>query len=220
MIKKSSKRKEVILNTEAEVIDLFKLNKVKPTLKMQEWLDTKCILNEHEEYIFNQIIEEAIDNVDSWNEEELKMYFISYIIGLSNLRSKNNIRSYFERIIEAEVDGFFLRMKPDFMIATGVMDLVKNPYFYFQEYKKDKNPNGDPLAQLLQDFLIAGVINNNDKPQYGTVVVGRYWYFVIMQNREYCVSPSFDSTKEHELIQIIAILRHFKVILETKLLVD
>jgi hypothetical protein len=40
-----------------------------------------------------------------------------------------------------------------------------------------------------------------------------------MEAKEYCVSPSYDSTKEVELMHIIAVLRHFKVILETVLMV-
>ncbi|MFM2344648.1 MAG: hypothetical protein RLZZ210_1259, partial [Pseudomonadota bacterium] len=63
-------------------------------------------------------------------------------------------------------------------------------------------------------------INKNAKPIYGAYIIGRFWYFVVFQNREYCVSRAFDSTQEDGLMQIIAILRHFKVILETKLLVD
>jgi hypothetical protein len=48
--------------------------------------------------------------------------------------------------------------------------------------------------------------------------MGKLWNFVILENKTYCVSESYDSTKSKELLQIIGVLRHFKFILETKLL--
>jgi hypothetical protein len=55
---------------------------------------------------------------------------------------------------------------------------------------------------------------------YGAYIIGRFWYFVTMEGKEYCVSKAFDSTEEMGLMHIIAVLRHFKVILETVLIVD
>ncbi len=206
--------------SEGEIViafNLLKLDELSSTL--HNWLNTQTALDMFEEHVFKKILKDAKINIASWNEEELKMYFISYIIDLSNLRSSKNIRSFFERTIDAEVEGIYLKTKTDFMIAKGVLDLVKTPYFHFQEYKKEKDPHGDPLEQLLEAFLIAQAMNQNGKPMYGAYIVGRYWYFVTMEAKEYCVSPSYDSTKETELMHIIAILRHFKVILETTLMI-
>lgn len=215
-----SKKKEKSY-TQAEIADLFQLIKhAKPTATMSNWLNTKCELNQNEHYLFDKIIQRALDNIDSWNEEELKMKFISFVLQLSNIEESREIRTFFEKTIQATVEGIFLKTKTDFMIAKGLLDLVKTPYFHFQEYKKEKEPNNDPLGQLLEAFLIAQSMNQNNKPIYGAYIVGRYWYFVTMENKEYCVSKSYDSTQEDDLMQIIAILRHFKVILETVLLVD
>jgi hypothetical protein len=49
-------------------------------------------------------------------------------------------------------------------------------------------------------------------------VIGRHWYFVVMQDKDYCVSMAYDCTVKDELLQIIAVLRQFKTILETILL--
>jgi hypothetical protein len=68
-------------------------------------------------------------------------------------------------------------------------------------------------------FAATQAINKNDKPMYGAYIIGRFWYFVTMEGKEYCVSKAFDSTEEVGLMQIIAVLRHFKVILETTLMV-
>ena len=110
-------------------------------------------------------------------------------------------------------------VKADFMIAKGVMDLVKVPYFHFQEYKKEKDPNGDPLAQLIEAFLIAQEKNKNGLPMYGVDIMGKEWSFVIMEGKNYCISRSFNSVDKKDLETIIAMLRKFKFILETRLMV-
>jgi hypothetical protein len=218
---KKPKRNKLKKYSEGEISIAFNLIRLnQSTLIMSAWLSTHCTLNEIEQFIFNKIIHQAIENIHSWNEEELKMNFISYILGLSHIESTRTIRTFFERTIEAQVEGIYLKTKTDFMIAKGLLDVMQNPYFHFQEYKKDKDPNGDPLGQLLEAFLIAQAINKNDKPMYGAYIIGRLWYFVTMEGKEYCVSKAFDSTEEVGLMQIIAVLRHFKVILKATLMVD
>ncbi len=97
---------------------------------------------------------------------------------MANLKSNKLFRTYYEKTVEATVEGIFLKTKTDFMIAKGILDLVKTPYFHFQavgvpKYKKEKDPNGDPTAQLLEAFLVAQEKNKNGKPLYGVCVVGR-----------------------------------------------
>jgi hypothetical protein len=104
------------------------------------------------------------------------------------------------------------------MMAKGVLDLMKNPYFHFQEYKRDKDPHGDPMAQLVEAFLIAQQINQNGKALFGCCVVGRFWYFVTMEAKNYCVSMAHDCTDEKDLQQIIAILRKFETVFLPKLI--
>ena len=205
--------------SEAELVDTFGLIKTKLTAPLLiEWLDATTTLNEVETVIFNHINREAIQWIEVWNEEDLKMNFIAFVIQLSHLNSHDTIRTFFEKTVEATVEGHYLKVKSDFMIAKGVLDMVKVPYFHFQEYKKDKDPNGDPNAQLIEAFLIAQEKNKNGKPMYGLYVIGRFWYFVVMEGKSYCVSKAYDSTDKEDLLQIIAILRKFRVILETVLM--
>lgn len=205
--------------SEAELVDTFGLTKTIATAPLlKDWLDAKVVLNEVEMSVLTRIREEAVELIYSWNEEDLKMNFIAFVIDIAQLRSSKYVRTFYEKTVEATVEGYFLKTKTDFMIAKGVLDLVKVPYFHFQEYKKDQDPNGDPIAQLVEAFLIAQEKNKNGKPMYGCYVVGRYWYFVTMEGKRYCVSHSFDCTDEEDLLQIIAILRKFKVILETTLI--
>ncbi len=212
-------QKKIKQFSEAELIDIFELKRTKfdaPLLK--EWLDAETELNANEQATFDQILHNAAQFIDAWAEEDLKMNFIAFVIQLAHLQGNETIRTFFDKTIEATVDGHFLKTKTDFMIAKGILDLAKTPYFHFQGYKKDKDPNGDPVAQLIEAFLIAQEKNKNGKPIYGCYVIGRFWYFVTMEGKSYCVSKSFDCTDYADLVQIIAVLRKFKMILETRLL--
>jgi hypothetical protein len=48
--------------------------------------------------------------------------------------------------------------------------------------------------------------------------MGKLWNFMVLEEKNYCISESYDCTKQDDLLQIIAILRKFKEILETRLL--
>ena len=74
------------------------------------------------------------------------------------------------------------------------------------------------MGQLLEAILIAQEKNNNKKPIYGCEVIGKNWHFVVLKDRTYCVSDIYDCTNKDDLIQIVAILRQFKLILDTELL--
>ena len=211
--------------SEAEMVDTFGFTKTKINAKLSpkskllsEWLDTTTVLSNEDAKTVINLAKEALESIENWNEEDLKMNFIAFIIAISGLKSNEKFRSLYGKTIQATIEGHFLKTKTDFMIAKGVLDFAKVPYFHFQVYKKQKDPNGDPLAQLIAAFLIAQEKNKNGKPMYGAYIVGRFWFFVTMEGKDYCVSNAYNSTEEKSLIQIIAILRKFRVILETVLM--
>ncbi len=206
---------------EGELIETFNLRRIadRQTPLMQEWLQVDFpTLNIPEQYNFDKTHKRAVNQISGWNEEDLKMKFIGPVLELGHLLDENGLIGFFDRIIAAEVDGIPLRVKADFMLAKGTLNVLKKPFFHFQEYKPTINPTGEPMAQLLEAFLIAQAQNNNDMPLYGAEVIGRQWSFVIMEGKEYCISKLYDSTDRESLLKIIAILRKFKEILETRLL--
>ncbi len=207
-------------HTEAELIVLFNLQRLTDNENcdlLQAWLNTDTTLNAGEEYLFDLILADAKANIDSWHEEDLKMKFISFVLRLGYLVDDGNYHTYFERTVEATVDGYFLKTKTDFMLAKGILDMPQQPYFHFQEWKRHRDPTGDPVAQLLEAFLIAQAINQSPMPLYGCTITGKYWEFVLLSGKTYAISESYDCTKKADLMRIIAILRKFKVILETEL---
>lgn len=209
---------------EGDMIETFHLTRIKEymTPLMQEWLDVQLPpeLNVGEQYIFNNTLKKGIKSIEGWGEEDLKMKFIAPLLELGHMGDDNQVIGFFDKIISAKVDNIQLTVKSDFMLAKGVLDVYKTPYFHFQEYKPNKNPSGDSMAQLLCAFLIAQEKNKNDKPLYGLEIIGKQWSFVVMDNRTYCISKSFDATDKDDLLTIIAILRKFKVILYEKLMIE
>lgn len=207
--------------SEGELIRTFNLNRIIniQTPVMEEWLDVQPPeLNIGEQYMFDEDLINAQKYITGWNEEDLKMKFISNIVKLGYLRDGDKVMGYFDKIISATIEDIKLTVKSDFMLAKGTLDFFETPYFHFQEYKPYKNPSGDSMAQLLEAFLIAQEKNKNGQPMYGVDIMGANWRFVTMEGKDYCISKTFDSIDKPDLLTIIAVLRKFRYILETRLL--
>jgi hypothetical protein len=208
---------------EAELIEMFGLTRLSGNNKlplMQEWTDTSTTLEEWEQHLYNNITDNLSDKIVGWNEETLKMNFIAFVLLLGHIDETHEYKKFYEETIEATIAGHFLKVKTDMMVAKGILDKPKMPYLYFQEYKRMKDPNGDVTAQLLEALLIAQEKNQTGKPIYGCTISGKSWDFMILTGATYCLSKTYDCTETEGLMQIIAILRKFKWILETRLLLD
>ncbi len=218
--------KKIKSYTETELIKMFGLNRLVGNNEhplLQEWTNCTTDLNAGEQYLFDLILKDLLKNIGKWKEEALKMNFISFVLKLGYIENTDLYSTYYEETIDATVAGHYLKVKTDFMLAKGILDEPQIPYFHFQEYKKEKDPYSDPDAQLLEAFLIAqennrAVNHRKEKPLYGCTIKGRRWDFFIMEGQTYCISKAYDSTEKEDLLQIIAILRKFKEILETRLL--
>ncbi len=206
---------------EGELILTFQLNKIDTTYTalMQEWMDApEPVFSHIEQHNFEVTYLRGLKKIKTWSEEDLKMKFISHILELGLIMEDENFTTFFDKKLAAKVDTHELSIKADFVVAKGYLDYMERPFFHFQEYKPQKNPTGDPMAQLLEAFLIGQTLNQDKKPLYGCEVIGTIWTFCIMEERSYCLSKQFDATDKNDLLRIIAILRKFKEILELKLL--
>jgi hypothetical protein len=172
-----------------------------------------------EQHTFDDVYSLGAKNMLNWGEEDLKMKFLSVIIKLGNMSDEGHIVTFFDKQLKGVVNNIPLSIKSDFMMAKGFMDLYQTPYFHFQEYKPHVNPTGEAMAQLLEAFLIAQEKNKEDGieiPLFGCEIIGKQWCFVIMEGKEYCTSSIYDSTDREELLQIISILRKYKVLLKER----
>ena len=206
---------------EGEMILTFHLTKIDTTYTplMTEWLTVDApVFDQFEQSEFDKLLKKT-RKLSVWSEENLKMKFISPVLDLGQVLDSDKFVSFFDKSLEGEVEGYKLSVKADFLIGKGLLDYMEAPYFHFQEYKPQKNPTGDPMAQLLEAFLIAQTKNKDKTPLYGCEIIGQSWRFILMENKEYCVSKTYDSADKEDLLLIIAILRKFKDILLTRLLV-
>ena len=83
-VKKQDDEQESRSWREGELIKKFNLQRISmphTTPLMQEWLDTPMLnLNIHEQYNFDKALEKAQQGISGWNEEDLKMKFISPVL--------------------------------------------------------------------------------------------------------------------------------------------
>jgi len=189
--------------------DTFGLDQIKNLASLTKWLNEEGTISGHEE-VQLKLLQELLEfNVHDWNEQELDMNFIGPVFSLVNFSSKK-YNLFAERSIEAEVGDWRLFGAPDNMIASGRRK-PKIPYFAFQEYKKHKDPKGDPAAQALAAALVAQTLNKNQTPIYGCYVIGHDWYFFILEDKQFAVSRDYSALSD-EIFDIFRILRALKQI--------
>jgi hypothetical protein len=190
-----------------DVENIFGLKRVFEHPVLKNWLDSsKKSINETMQQFLEGIQKRLIVNADAWNEDELKMFFIAPLLSQMPLEIED-FKPFTQRTISAKFPELDLEVsgKVEFVIARG-KQRPKQPYFFLHEYKQERRRENDPLGQLLISMVAARQNNEKKTPLFGCFVVGRDWFFVILDQQEYAVSLAFDATKTHELHQIVAIL--------------
>ncbi len=161
-------------------------------------------------HIVDALCLDLLDNVDSWNEDELKFMFISPIIVMVEFKSEHyKVFTQRPMSVNYENDTKTTSGKVEFMLATG-KQTPRKPFFFLHEYKQENRRDNDPLGQLLIAMVAAQVQNEDEKPLLGCYVSGRNWFFVVLDAKKYAVSPAYDATDEVKIKQILAILSYFK----------
>ncbi len=190
----------------------FGLYPVRTNKAMENWQQksTTIDLDEFNIKAITQFQDILLDNVSSWNEIELIEYFIGPILSLVNFNSKK-FKIFSERKIQGVVEGIELYGEPDALIATGRWR-PELPYFCFNEYKKQEENKGDAAGQALAPMLVAQELTEHKFSIYGIYVVGKTWNFIVLQNKEYCISKSY-SADDEEIFDIFKILKALKEII-------
>ena len=169
------------------------------------WLNNNIKLNNEVEIFLEKLLKEEGRFIKSYNEEDLKMYFISQILNHINFKMiKQKVRFYCEEKLTYEAKNFIFNGKSDFFIARG-LEIPEKPYFFIQEFKQ-KDKNGYPEPQLLAE-LISAVELNSWRIIKGAYIVGNYWTFVILEKLginkyQYFTSEDFNSAKIDDLKSI------------------
>jgi hypothetical protein len=95
------------------------------------------------------------------------------------------------------------------MVASGRRE-PEQPYFAFQEYKKELDPNGDPAGQALAAMLVGQAMEDEPKVMYGCYVVGSIWKFITLDtNNTYSLSNGYEALND-DIFDIFRILKNLK----------
>ncbi len=186
----------------------FGLERVKDMLPLIEWLDTANIPQEIPSHL-EKLRLFLFDNVDTWNEDELKMHFIAPFLLDIDFYYQPHYRVFTQRLMKLQTKDVEAAGRVEWMIATG-KQTPRSPYFFLQKFEAEIN-NNDPLGQLLIAMVDAQILNETSKkPIYGCYNIGRLWFFVILQHKEYSVSRAYDATQEDDMSDMIVIFKRVK----------
>jgi hypothetical protein len=186
----------------------FGIQQVKNLPTLTSWLTVKNEkpLSTDIENLRNSLF----DNITTWNEDELKMLFIAPFLLHFGFNNPPHYRVFTQRLFTLQTPTVEASGKIEWFIALG-KQTPKKPFFFLQEYKPEKNAGNDPLGQLLIAMIDAQLLNENPKqPLYGCYVIGRFWFFVVLEGREYCVSRAYDATQTDDLTDMVEILYRVK----------
>jgi len=194
------------------VINTFGIRLERQCEHLSYWLAANDTLDDFEQQVLEKALDRYFRLAASWNDEELKMHFISPIIAIADTNIEFVCKTYFERPLSGTLRGYHLNVIADCMVAqpklAGDPD---RPFFFLQEYKQSQRfGKTDPEGQMLAAMLLAQETNADGKPLYGCYVIEKNWYFTTLLGVSYCRSRQFDSTRMADLIQIVFILRKLK----------
>lgn len=58
----------------------------------------------------------------------------------------------------------------------------------------------------------AQILNEStQKPIFGCYIFGRFWFFVVLENKQYGISDAYDATQLDDLSEIMVILKKVKI---------
>lgn len=198
--------------TKEEVEEEFHLTSVPQHLLLQQWLSVSSSVSADEERRLRQLSQKLLTHVHDWNEEELKIYFIAFLLDVVDFYQER-YRPFLERELSVEyAEGKKLWGVIDFLVASG-KQAPKEPFFFLHEYKKQADTSNDPVGQLLAEMVAAQTVNRQEYPIYGAYIIGRHWYFIVLAGQEYAESLAYDATKD-EVLAIVSILRQTKAMID------
>lgn len=191
----------------------FGLRNVASSAVLEDWLQRAAAveLSSFEEQYCRTLQSLLRANTNSWQEQELAMHFIGPLFTVVNFTDLYRYNLFAQRHIEATIDNYLLAGEPDGLIASGYYE-PEIPFFAFSEYKRQRDPNGDPAGQALAAMLVGQVLNQKHAPVYGCYVIGRDWNFMVLEGTHYAISRDYSGLSD-EVFTILRILKRLKSII-------
>ena len=193
-----------------ELVDIKRI--YKKTI-FKKWFGFEYEINEDVNDFLQKLLDKNQDLIFDYYEEDLKANFIIPLINkVDFFMIEDEIRNFYDAPLTYKTDKFIFSGATDFVISSGIKR-AKKPYFFIQEFKKAKKPT-DPEPQLLAE-MISAVELNKTKSIRGAFIIGKDWYFVILEKLgkdkyQYFISEAFNSIKLDELKGIYRNLKFVK----------
>ena len=184
---------------------LFSIRQKLDRYKFNHWFNSPIEISNDEVEFLKTLIDENIDLIQIYHEEDLKINFIAPILKKVNFfMLEHEIRGFYNEKIEYETDKFILKGEADFIVSKGIRR-AEQPYFFIQEFKRAEEFS-NPRPQLLAEMVV-GLEKGGFSSFKGAYIIGAIWNFVILEKIEnssyiYYISHNFDSTKIDDLIKI------------------
>ncbi len=203
-------------NWETQDLEIaFDLEQLEVMDLLENWLQSTTELSISEDETVKKLKKALKNNADFWNEDELKLQFIAPLLLIVDY-TMPNYKIFSQRSISATINNIEIGGKVDLVLAKGKQKPMK-PYFFIHEYKQEtKKGSSDPKGQLLSAMLVAEAKNEGKMPVYGCYVVGRSWFFVILNGKEYAVSNAYNASDD-DIYTVVAILRKIKEYIQNSL---
>jgi hypothetical protein len=207
----------ISLTDVANVIDTLNILSVTECEHLAEWEAATGTISAAHQEVLEEARQDLALNRNKWNEEELKMNFVSSVMRASKLNIPDKIKVFYERPLAGTVQGYNFSIICDCMVATPTQGgRPKAPYFFLQEFKKGKGDGLDAEAQVLVAMLLAQLKNNDGKPLYGAWLIGENWCFTVLNGNEYCISESLKGTDPEDLEKIVFMIQFLKTIIQNR----
>ena len=195
----------------SDLEEIVNIKVVDNDAKFDEWFETPYNVDDTEVLFFKNLIKKNKTRLAFYMEENLKAKFIIPILNLVDFVFEP-VSDWYDTTLSGTLNGVEFKGFTDFMVASGT-ESPRKPYFFIQEFKPSV-PDKDPRIQLLAELLVA-VEENKTTIMRGGYIIGRIWFFVILEkiaeNKfEYFVSKSFDSLDLEDLQKIYVILQAVK----------
>jgi len=187
---------------------------------LTDWLATPLNVTAAEKQVLVSLQERLRRKANYWNEDELKLFFISEVLNLVDFNRPEVYAAFSQRNISASVknikqEDVTLRGRVEFLVASGEQ-VPRQPFFLVHEYKPQMKGQNDPQGQLLASMLAVHTLNDPKRPIYGAYVLGQIWFFLVLDGQDYAVSPAFDATKD-DVLNIVSMLKQVKTGIEKAL---
>lgn len=196
--------------------ETFNLEEVQMLPTLAAWLAMPADLSDLERQQLVHLKNVLDFNVHDWNEHELDSRFIGPMFSIVKFTDPYRYNLFAQRHIEALIDDYLLKGEPDGLIASGYYE-PEIPYFAFAEYKRQRDPNGDPAGQALAAMLVGQHLNPRPMPLYGSYVIGRDWFFMTLTEKHYAISNGHNALQQAELADILRLLMALKALVSEQI---